>query len=144
MIRDFNIHPACTVKDEDEDGAEIWKEPNLNGEQQHFFIENEHYGSILAQPVQRQGVYYQPSGQAFFCPECSRLWANCPVDGRRTMVWSCPCEKEVFGNTIWKGFHYPGSIWLSWDMEWNKCLPKKVLAREFILCYGTVTAHESQ
>jgi hypothetical protein len=57
------------------------------------------------------------------------------------MVWSCPCEKEPYGASIWQGFHFPGSIWMSWDMEWNKCLPKNVLLREFKIAQ---LAHQSQ
>lgn len=106
----------------------------------HYIIEGKHLGTSLIPPHFVHNQRVEAYGLAFFCPICARLWATCPVEGEPTSVISCPCERHAVGDRLGSWSHgyvdpwqTPGSIFLSYDREWNDCLPKGVLLRELTL-----------
>lgn len=123
------LMPECTKEGKDQYGFTIFTEPTKPKEFRHYFIEGQHYGSYPAQAIQYQGAFFKPRGLFFFCNECGRIWAECPVDNQRSQLVQTVCERH--GQTY--SWDYPGSLWLSWDASWIAGLPRKVLIRELAI-----------
>lgn len=68
-----------------------------------------------------------PLGYAFFCPQCGEVWAIAPIPERDFQVWTRPCRRHTYPLSL------PGSLWLSWDEDFNDALPEGVVRREFEL-----------
>ena len=111
---------------------------------QHFLIRGKHFGTaertVGDTPLLIRGEPAPPHGEAFFCPICTELWAQCPVEGEPSTVHISPCDKhhpgEHFGS--WSlgavsPYQVPGSLMLSYDATWNNSLPLPILVREFHL-----------
>ena len=94
---------------------------------QFFFINGAFLGEAVREDKIRDGRIGPPHGAAFFCPECSVLWAVCPIEGLPTAVWSVPCSKH------YSSWLTPGSIWLDWDEAFTDAFPATVLRRELDL-----------
>lgn len=113
----------------------------------HFIVEGKYLGSVQlkAEWPHKSTTPVPPKGQCFFCPACARLWAECPVEGQSSMIWSLVCERHAPGDKIGgmgperTGMYLvgscspPGSLWLSWDNDFNSTLPAAVVSRELIL-----------
>lgn len=96
---------------------------------QSFFLR----GSLVAQQPAKPEIIHaqlsQPFGKAFFCPHCSEIWAIAVVENRDTFCEHIPCELHP----PTPSFPLQGSLWLSWNENWNKNLPQPLLEREFLL-----------
>lgn len=95
---------------------------------QTFTLEGEAFGAAERTAVFRDGDLRPPFGLGFFCPACCRLWAACPVEGRRSFVLSreCPRHQTSF-------FGPAGSLWDSQDPDFCRALPAALLQRELEL-----------
>ena len=110
----------------------------------HFFIRGQYICSAPAEPHRVHSELCQPYGRAFFCPLCSEVWALAPVEGQPTHCHHAFCDKHhpedpVIGT--WNFGHIyswdvPGSLWISYENQWNLDLPKEILEREFMLLMG--------
>ena len=96
---------------------------------QHFIIEDKYLASTPRPSVEwwpgcPEGG--SPMGYAFFCPECTRLWAICPIEGLRSILITRECEKHVL--------RFPGSIWTTiWTSDFVDNLPLEILRRELAI-----------
>lgn len=97
---------------------------------QHFFIEGVSYASVERHHIIRSSTVIPPFGYAFFCPDCTRLWAIAPVEGEKSQAVKSACSKHV-GD--FPSLYPSGSIWLDWDDDFVSALPPDVLKREFDL-----------
>lgn len=108
---------------------------------QHFFIRGNYFGTTT-RPLYwvHNEIQNAPFGMAFFCPICAELWAVCPVEGEATQVETQFCEKHKYGDSygrwssgqVWR-LDIPGSLWSSYDDQWNAGLSQQVLKRELLL-----------
>ena len=90
--------------------------------QQFFEIE----GKFLGHAARGLDIQLRPPlGAAFFCSTRGRIWALCPIADREFMIWSIPCANHT------RSFAVPGSIYLSWDADFNAAMPDAVVRREF-------------
>lgn len=94
----------------------------------HWIVEGNYLGKS---PASKRWCHEQlcpPIGYHFFCTECGRLWASCPVDGEKHMVWARPCADHppAFGSV-------PGTLHMEWEKEFVADMPAKVIEREFLL-----------
>lgn len=110
---------------------------------QHFFIRGRHYGTTERAPMVSRGDLAYPPGAAFFCPLCTELWAQCPIEGEPSIVHISPCDQHKCGDHFgsWSlgsvsPWQVPGSLMLSYDGTWNQSLPLPVLVREFYLHFN--------
>ena len=110
---------------------------------QHFLIRGKHYGTVERGQIWAHSERAAAFGYAFFCPLCTELWAQCPVEGQASQVHISPCDKHQIGERLgaWSHGHVasyqvPGSLMLSYDQTWNDVLPLAVLVREFHLHYN--------
>lgn len=87
-------------------------------------IEGKDFGWVKLNDEAHKG---EANGTAFFCEYCGRVWAKAVVDGRRIYPYSinCGCQPTISWVIV------PGSIWLSWDYDWQQGLPRAALEREF-------------
>lgn len=96
---------------------------------QLFFL----HGELVAeQPAKKGFVHAQlrfPAGKGFFCPICAELWFTALVSGRETYIEHILCERHPASPSR----PLPGSLWLSWDNNWNAALPQVLLEREILL-----------
>lgn len=106
----------------------------------HFFIDGQFLGSAPAPVAWHHEQQCAPIGQAFFCPICSELWANCPVEGQPSTVRHRHCAKHPPGTRHGEsslghvhGFEVAGSLFLDEEARWNASLPPRVVQREFAL-----------
>jgi hypothetical protein len=97
----------------------------------HFFIRDQYLGQAPAHLAHVFNEVHISTGKAFFCPICSETWALAPVEGQETFVEHLPCEKHEPTASR----PTPGCLYLPWDEDWNKSLPKEILARDFLLMY---------
>lgn len=101
-------------------------------------------GQLIGTATRRQVFIHAslatPMGKAFFCPICAELWLIAQVEGQTTQVDTKLCERhkpgEVYGT--WSsgklfGTEIAGSIWSSYDSDWNAALPDLLIKREFEL-----------
>lgn len=95
---------------------------------QHLFLRERFFGSFGRTQL-KDKPSCPPKGYAFFCPTCSELWANCPIVGQQTNVLTMLCDKHP----AWSLFTAPGSMWLSWDKDWQRDFPMVLAKREFEL-----------
>lgn len=79
----------------------------------------------------RRGEFAPPSGYAYFCSTCGRVWARVVVTARPFSVWSLTCEKCPRSHSL----EVAGSLFLSWERPFNDSLPREVLLREFEIGY---------
>lgn len=95
----------------------------------HWIVEGKYLGKSEAK---RRWIHEQraaPIGYHFFCTECGRLWASCPVDGEKHMVWARPCADHSnlgFGQV-------PGTLHLDWDQQFVAEMPALVIEYEFLV-----------
>lgn len=124
----------------------------------HFFIEGQYLGSAKDQAhyIRNAKVLCPPQGHFFFCAHCSRLWAECPVEGQASMIWSRACKNHSpgaqtggFGPQRTGVLTVPsssptGSIWLDWEPEFTATFPPRVLeweiARHLAFAVSTMDA----
>jgi hypothetical protein len=81
-----------------------------------------------------------PHSLAFFCQACGDIWARVLVqDGSEFQVYSRRCQKHS------KYFFDPGgSIWFTWDRDWQEALPKAILQREVVLLCDHWVKHNKE
>lgn len=90
------------------------------------FIDGRYYGRMDL-PFGRVGkVHTPPEGAVFFCPHCGDVWARVLEEGRYHQGYAVGCSKHSHWDV-------PGSLWLSWDSNWNAALPPDAIRREFLL-----------
>lgn len=89
--------------------------------QQSFIVEGKYLGETPRTYHPETGR--EPLGYCFFCQECSRLWALCPILGQPSQVLTRPCLQHP----MWKDF---GSLWTSWDRDFTEAWPADVLTME--------------
>lgn len=94
----------------------------------HFFLNGQYLGASIARPRHIHEEIAMPLGFHFFCPECGKLWASCPVDGQRHIVWSRTCPDHP-GDQL----DVAGSIWLSWEKDFVKEFPPSVIQYELLV-----------
>lgn len=94
---------------------------------QHFFLENQLRGTAIRHKRRVHEELQLPYGYAFFCPQCARLWALCPIELQRTFPLSIECEACP------RGIYPAGSLWQPLDPEFNEALPPELLLRELNL-----------
>lgn len=100
---------------------------------QTFIVNNKYLGDALRQPIQVHEETNSPCSMAYFCPVCGTTWAIFPVLDLLTnkqsdfMPYRVPCPNHT--DTTWGAI--PGSIWSSWDREFNSILPDDVIRYEF-------------
>ena len=96
----------------------------------HLEIEGDDYGTLEIEGDFRHGEWYAPTGWAYFCSCCGRVWGTVRISGQRVYPWTITCAgcaKE--GHNLEVG----GSVWLQWERSFNEALPRKALEREFEL-----------
>ena len=96
---------------------------------QSFFLRDQLIVSQEVKPFFLHGQPSLPFGKAFFCPHCAEIWASAIVENRDTYVEHIPCDSHPATPSS----PPPGSLWLSWDRNWNAALPQQLLEREFLL-----------
>ena len=94
----------------------------------HFLVEGRYLGAHPARKRVIHELLAPPVGYSFFCTECGKLWAECPVDGARFMVWARPCAEHKPTS-----FDVPGSLIMGWEPEFVSDFPPDVWARELRL-----------
>lgn len=112
----------------------------------HYFIEERYHGTVDEESKwHRAGHRLEaPIGNVFFCPACSRIWAQTPVEGGWSMCWSVACERHAPGDVVGhagygthtiSSFTPPGSLWLAWDDETSPLasFPPSVISRELVI-----------
>lgn len=95
---------------------------------QHFFVRGAYLGSSGRKQAAANPLW-PPKGSAFFCPDCSELWANCPIEGQQTIVYMVTCDKHP----AWSLYTAPGSMWQGFDKDWLRDIPLFLAKREFAL-----------
>lgn len=110
---------------------------------QHFILRGKHFGTVERGRIVSRSETAPSHGCAFFCPICTDLWAQCPIEGEPSTVHIIPCDKHHPGDHFgsWSlgsvpRYQVPGSLMLSYDNTWNECLPLSVLVREFHLHFN--------
>lgn len=96
----------------------------------HWIIEDRFLGTSPAAYRRVHEQFTSPIGYHFFCTHCGKLWASCPVDNARHMVWAAACSACQVDNPP-NGI--PGSLWLSWEPEFREEMPEAVIHRELLL-----------
>lgn len=71
------------------------------------------------------GSLWQAHSIAFFCPSCCELWYRGIVEGSQGIVYTRHCDRHPHE-------HEAGNVWLSWNEEWNRTLPREVLIEIFL------------
>lgn len=97
------------------------------------------FGHTDRHAITVHGDLQAPVGVAFFCPECSVIWACCPVSGEPTYPLLRPCEQH--SRTF---YDHGGSLWLSWDKPFNQALPPAILRRETALAIAHFERYHDQ
>jgi hypothetical protein len=120
---------------------------------QFFFHRGQLLGDAVRQVSWVGGTPTPPVGTALFCPLCSEVWFLAPIEGEATRVECRPCERHDAGARLGKSslgavsrLEPVGSVWRSWDSEWNEALPREVLKRELLLTINHYerSYHESE
>lgn len=107
----------------------------------HFFVREQYLGFTRLGYGWTHSERTPPTGAGFFCPICSELWANCPVEGQISIMMWRACDHHKYGDPphgTWSAGRIhrddvPGSLWLDHDPQWNETMPPAVLAREVLL-----------
>lgn len=92
-------------------------------------IRGQYIASWTRKAVIYGSVTQPPFGYAFFCPNCCDIWAKAPVTGARTRVLTEPCDSHPHRVS----YDPSGSVYVSWDDDYCRDLPKKVLDIELKL-----------
>lgn len=101
------------------------------------FISGQYKGQFEIDKRQVHGQWMNVEGIAYFCPECSDIWARILIQGRPSQVISVPCRLHH------RWLHWPGgTIWLSWEKELMAALPREVLEVEALRACDLVDQHE--
>lgn len=96
---------------------------------QHFTVGNSWYGTSERQMTFVHAQSQVPSSYAFCCTVCGEVWARCGVEHPQAQ-WmflnrGCPVHARQL--------EVPGSVWVSWDSDYNNSLPAELLRRELEL-----------
>lgn len=99
---------------------------------QLFFLNGHFIGEAPRTLVHyKDNVWGEPASLLFMCGTCGEVYAEAPVmlPGGKTTPWQAirGCCEKCSGELL----HLPGSLWLSWDAEFQKALPYSLLEREF-------------
>jgi len=97
----------------------------------HYFFRGKHIASVNPSAIFVHGRKQIPPGRAFFCPICAEIWLLAPVDREETFVDHVLCDRHPPTAS-----RRAGSMFLSWDAEWNKDLPSELLKMEFLTLYS--------
>ena len=87
-----------------------------------------HAGEAPRGEIFIHGQLQWPRSLAFFCAQCGRFWARMPVENQPWSVLMNPCENCQ----PWID-HPAGSLWIDWDKDYLRALPRSLLLREFAL-----------
>lgn len=93
-----------------------------------FFFRGKYMGEGYRGRIARNNSI--PHNNAFFCPQCSEIWARSVTEGSN--VWQAshmPCPDHG----KWSIIEVPGSVWSPWDDDFNDALPMSMLLREWNL-----------
>ena len=99
---------------------------------QHFIVEGKLLGTVTRKFIRYHAEIGPPRGEAFFCPECGRLWAQCPIEGEPCNVIARSCGRHESVSLI---FALPGSLLQSWNPDFEAAFPKEALRRELSLLF---------
>ena len=96
---------------------------------QHYIIEGEYLGTGLRKDYSTVGTNLEVYSYAFFCNNCGRIWASCPIERpHRPPKWqilNMPCKADTMFQ-LWGG-----SIWLGADKEFVEAFTPAVISKEF-------------
>jgi len=100
---------------------------------QLYFLEHRLIAEAPRNLVRVHETLAPPTSDLYFCPHCGEVWARLPVlnDKGATTKWQSfrhTCRKCAEAHV--ETFVVAGSIWRSWDLEFNLCLPASVLSWE--------------
>lgn len=100
---------------------------------QDFYVNGRHLGSAMRYGKHvHEDLNTNPAGIAYFCPVCASVWAICPVTDTMTneasdfMPYRIPCAQH---DRRWG--EIPGSLYLSWDKEYDELFPDELIRYEF-------------
>ncbi len=99
---------------------------------QDFFVRGKPMGSAMRYGKQVHEELIHPWGAAYFCPVCAVVWAVCPVTDTMTnevskfAAYTIPCAQH---DNQWG--RIPGSLFLSWEGEYNEIFPDALVKYEF-------------
>ena len=100
-----------------------------------FIIEGHCYGTAPAPIKTVHGTLALQESVVYVCPVCGDAWARVVVPGQRFWATHIPCRKHhIYINEV------PGSLWLSWDPDYNNSFPLEVMKREFELSAASIDA----
>lgn len=109
---------------------------------QQIFIDGALFDNREVGQIQVRNTLAAPYGQSFNCPICMRQWAVVMISGQPTHALNSFCSHHAIGEKLgtWNfghiaNYQVPGSLWLSYDDQWNSRLRGRVLEREFLLHY---------
>lgn len=103
-----------------------------------FFVWGQYLGATPNYTQYVHGQLQEAFGKCFFCPKCGELWAGAQVQEQDTFIEHMLCDRHEPTATA----PVPGSLWLSWDNDWNAALPVEVLEREFLLLTNGASKNE--
>lgn len=99
----------------------------------HWIITGKYYPQVDVPMDMTHAVAHVPYSYVYLCPVCGDTWARSGVtDVPRGMHsrWHCiqrACQKHA------EGLEIPGSVWLSWEPEYNGSFPPELLREELRL-----------
>lgn len=92
-----------------------------------FFSGSQYLGQGMLRLTFIKGELERPISRAFFCPICGEVWARVVVEGASEFQsYTRTCARH---DPRWS-IEIPGSIWISWDRDFQDAFPSEALKRE--------------
>lgn len=103
---------------------------------QTFLVSGRFYGTAprgLRSDQDFPSRVFPPDSLLFFCEACGEVFGKCPVVDKdnnqqrwRSIAGRCgKCPSDLV-------FQSPGTVWLSWDADYQDAMPKELLEKELI------------
>lgn len=95
----------------------------------HFIVSNKYYPAVEVPMSITHATAHVPYSYAYLCPVCGEVWARSGVEHPQSRWHSLQraCRNHA------EGLEVPGSIWQSWEPEFNTSLPPELLRAELEL-----------
>lgn len=103
---------------------------------QHFFAEGRYLGSALRGTQLVHGEFQKPPSYIFICHACGETYGKAIFEGKtycQPIVGACRRHNSL------SIFRDPGSLWLSWDLDFINSFPEQAIYHE-LTCYHPRTA----